>query len=362
MRSSWKAFAAILAGLLGFAALDSAVFRSGWYARYLEPSSSAGAVELTFLRERKHQAEWKEPLVLTMGDSRMNYSPKLANEYSASKSYRFRLTHGGVAGTNPRTWHYMLREIDPTARRYAAIVLPVDDYDDEDTYIDFTDYPLDVRYLAMLLRWTDAPEYPLSYTTPKWALEAWRACLFRGLNLQPDLLAFVADPKKRIADAKANRDWWPDGSYDFLEEEKNVVGLAVNWETRSVSYPPGADDFFKKTVETVLLRPNAPQTGRYGAYRRKWFGKIFERYAGSPTKFIFVRLPRGPVIRPAIDKVSHSIREFATRPGVLIGEEARANELERPELFKDALHMNRAGSTRYSVMLADDLARMLGAL
>mgnify|MGYP000656010397 CR=1 FL=1 len=55
-------------------------------------------MELVLLRERKHQAEWKEPIVLKVGDSRMNYSPKTANEYIVTKGYPFRLSHGGVAG------------------------------------------------------------------------------------------------------------------------------------------------------------------------------------------------------------------------------------------------------------------------
>lgn len=346
-------------GVCLFFATDAAIFRSGWYSPYLEPNSSAGMMQLTLRRERMHQAEWKEPLVLTMGDSRMNYSPKLANEYLASKGHNFRLTHGGVAGTNPRIWHYTLRELDPTARRYKAIVFPVDSYDDEDTYIDFTDYPLDVNYLSLLLRWSDVPAYPQSYTTPKHALEAWKACLFKGAALQPDILALLAAPSKRFEEAKVTRDWWPNGSYEYLEEEKNVAGLSVDWATRTATIPPGVD---RQVVETVLLKPTAPQTGKYGNYRRRWFEEIFKRYAGSPTRFIFVMLPRGPVVRPTVPTVSHSIREFASRPGVTLGDEHRFEVLEKPELFKDALHMNRAGSTLYGQMLADDLARMLGAL
>ena len=348
--------------LLIFIGADAAIFRSGFYGRYLEPDSSAGMMQLTLLRERKHQAEWQEPLVLTMGDSRMNYSPKLANEYAAQKGYKFRLTHGGVAGTNPRVWHYMLRELDPTARRYTAIVFPVDDYDDEDTYIDYTDYPLDVNYLSLLLRYTDLPEYPRSYTTPQYALEAWKACLVKGASLQPDLLAFFNSPKQRLETAHVTRDWWPNGSYDYLESEKNVAGLSIDWTTRAVTYPPGVNEAFKQAVATVMLRPNAPQTGRYGKYRRRWFEQIFRRYEGSPTRFIFVKLPRGPILRPPVQTLSHSIRDFASRPGVLLGDEHRAEPLERPEFFHDVLHMNRAGSTQYGKLLVDDLARWLGAL
>lgn len=348
-----------LLGVLLFLGLDGAVFRSGWYGQWVEPNSSAGAVQLTLLRARQHQREWKEPLVLTLGDSRMNYSAKLANEYAAAQGMQFRLTHGGVAGSNPRVWHYLLRELDPDGKRYRAVVIPVDSFEDEDTFIDFRDYPLDVNYLSLLLGWRDCWEYPRSYATWQYAREAWKACLFKGAALQADLLAMLAAPRQRVESARVNRDWWPNGSYEFLEEEKNVVGLKVDWATRQATIPPGVDP---EVVKTVLLRGEVPQTGRYGEYRRHWLGKIVERYRGSGTTVVFVMLPRGPVVRPPVKTVSASVRELGKQPGVKLGEEHRYEELERPEYFRDPLHMNRAGATRYGEMLVDELARLLGAV
>ncbi|MFN8938649.1 MAG: hypothetical protein ACK6DX_22605 [Acidobacteriota bacterium] len=347
---------------LGFAlffAADAALFRSGLYTPWLEPNSSAGMLQLTLARARKHQAEWPEPLVLTLGDSRMNYSAKLTNAYAASRGYPFRFSHGGVAGTNPRVWHYILRELDPSARRYKAIVFPLDSFDDEDTFIDYSDYPLDVNYLALLLRWSDLPSYPLTYTTPKYAREAWKACLLKGASLQQDILAFLTNPALRIEQARVTRDWWPSGSYDYLEEEKSVAGLSVDWNTGQVTVPPGMD---RQVLETVILRPNAPQTGRYGQYRRRWFGEILARYKNSPTRIVFVMLPRGPILRPPITTLSSSIREFARHPNVTLGDERRYQSLEKPEFFRDALHMNRAGSTRYGHLFTDEIAQVLGAL
>jgi lysophospholipase L1-like esterase len=34
--------------------------------------------------------------------------------------------------------------------------------------------------------------------------------------------------------------------------------------------------------------------------------------------------------------------------------------LEQPELFKDGMHLNRAGVERFSVMLAGEVERLLG--
>jgi hypothetical protein len=356
-----KVAVSVAAGVLLLLALDAAVFRSGLYASYIEPDSIAGTVQLTLLRERKHQQEWKEPLVLTMGDSRMNYSPKVANEHCASQGLPFRLTHGGVAGSNPRVWHYLLREIDPTSRRYAAIVIPVDDYDDEDSFQDYSSYPLDAKYLSLLLRWEDMPEFPLSYTIDKYRQEAWRTCLLKGPVMQPDVYAFLKNPSKRLADVKAIRDWWPNGSYDFLEAERDLRGLSVDFQAHTAQYPAWADANFKATVETVLLRPAAPQTGQLAAYRRKWFGKILERYQASPTKILFLRQPRAPFIRPTqwVQKKSHSVRDLAAPPKVQLSNENLFDDLERPEYFRDALHMNRAGSLEFSRRLADEVAQRL---
>jgi hypothetical protein len=362
VKTLFQVSASLLSALTLLFAADSLIFRSGWYERYLEPDSNAGATQLTLLRARHQQAQWSEPLILSMGDSRMNYSPKAANEYAASIGWPYRMSHGGVAGTTLRAWYYILREIDPTARRYKAIVLPVDDFDDEDTYNNFNDYPLDAAYLALLLRVTDLPDYPLSYTTPKYAYDAWRACLLKGLILRRDIQALLNNPRKRAANAKAVRDWWPNGSYDYLEDERNVSGLSIDWTTRAVTFPSYADEHFRETVKTVLLRPAAPQTGRYADYRRRWFGKIFERYRGTGTRILIVKLPRAPIIRPPelVSKLSSSIRDFAKVPHVRLGDEHRYEPLERPENFKDALHLNRQGSLQYTRMLVDELRVLMG--
>jgi lysophospholipase L1-like esterase len=111
------------------------------------------------------------------------------------------------------------------------------------------------------------------------------------------------------------------------------------------------------------MSPPAPQTGRLAAFRRAWYGRIFDRYRGSRTKIVFVRLPRGPIPRPdgLVRKKSSTIREFASRPNVLLCDEHAFDSLEHPELFRDGMHLNRAGVARFSPMLAEDTSRMLGS-
>jgi hypothetical protein len=44
----------------------------------------------------------------------------------------------------------------------------------------------------------------------------------------------------------------------------------------------------------------------------------------------------------------------------MLANEHAFDSLERPELFKDALHLNRAGIAEFSPMLADEVSRLLG--
>jgi len=70
----------------------------------------------------------------------------------------------------------------------------------------------------------------------------------------------------------------------------------LNWATLTATFPPGNDGLREQMNHFVLYRPY-PQTGRHAAFRRKWFGELVDRYRGTPTKLVFLRLPRGPVRR-----------------------------------------------------------------
>jgi hypothetical protein len=98
-------------------------------------------------------------------------------------------------------------------------------------------------------------------------------------------------------------------------------------------------------------------------FRRLWFGRILDLYRGSPTRIIFLRLPRGAVPRPAnlVEKKSSSIRGFASRPHVTLCRENDFEFLERPEFYKDGLHLNREGIARFSPKLAEEIGGILGA-
>jgi hypothetical protein len=352
---------ALLGAFVGLLALDGLLFRTPYYATILEPDSSTGVFELTLYREQQAQTQNGDNLVVTLGDSRFAYSPRLANELTAQTGYVFR--HAGVAGTDVRAWYYMLRDLDPTARRYRAVVFGLTDYDDEDEYFTPDDDIRALHYVIARLRWSDVPEFALSFHSPDVQWEALRGASLKGIVYQNDILSLLSHPTSRIEYARAARRNYDQWTYGYIETPRSMAGLQIDWKGWKVTFPPGLDQDQKDTVNRDLMREPAPQTGRLAAYRRAWYGRILDRYRGSRTKIIFVRLARAPIPRPdgLVRKKSSTIRDFAaSRPNVLLCDEHAFDSLEHPELFRDALHLNRDGIARFSPMLAEDISRMLG--
>jgi hypothetical protein len=155
------------------------------YAYIIEPESTAGVLE-----------------------------SRLRNEIVPSVGYTFGSI--SVPGTAPRCWYYELRSVDPAARRYAAIVIPSDEYHDQEQYPDARDS--DLHYVLARL--------------------------------------------------------------DYQSTEDSLTG-----EQRQL-------------IEEVVARDRPADTGRGTAYFRYWYGRILDRYTGSGTKIIFLRLPRAPIPPP----------------------------------------------------------------
>ena len=164
-------------------AFDALLFRTGIYSRIAEPVSTTGYFELTLRRELQKQSEFGDNLIVTLGDSRFGYMPRVANELTPESGYVFR--HAGVPGTNPEAWYYMLRDLDPSARRYRAIVFAVNDYDDEDGDVDPGLEPGPAQYYMDRLRLTDIADFTRSFKTPALRWAAFRNSLLKGFTKQP---------------------------------------------------------------------------------------------------------------------------------------------------------------------------------
>ena len=358
-RAAGRLIVLCLAAVVGMFGLDALLFRTNLYRPWLEPDSTTGLFESILWREQQAQLKNGDDMVVTLGDSRFAYLPRQANELTAQSGLVFR--SAGVAGSDPRSWYYMLRDLDPGINRYRAIVFGVSDYDDEDGTIETTEDPRSLRYSLFRLRLSDVIEFASSFRERANRWEAFRGGLLKGFVLRQDLQAFLANPKRRIAYVISVRNGFEDWTYRYIAESQSMAGLKIDWAKWKVTYPPGVDQDQKDTVRAVEMRRPAPQTGVKAQFRRQWFGKILDRYRGSRTKMIFIRLPRGPIPRPdnLVVKKSASIREFASRPNVYLVPEHAFDALEQPELFKDGMHLNRDGAAHFAVMLVREVSKIL---
>ena len=359
-RSQWRRLlAACLAACVGVIALDSLLFRTGFYTAILEPDSSTGLFEMILRRELDAQEHHGNRLVATFGNSRFAWSPKVIDLRPGPHPYLLRAA--GVAGSDARAWYYMDRDLDPTARRYRALVFGVDDYDDEDRGFNPNDDVRALHYVIVRLRFGDIFQFARSFDDPDLQFAALRGGLLKGMVFQNDLQAFLADPRKRLDYVRQCDRFWSMWNYNFEETTDSMAGLRIDWKTLQATFPPGVNDDQRATVNGFLAHPSEPQTGRLAAFQRTWYGRIIDRYRGSPTKIVFLRLPRGPIPRPdnLTHKLSGSIREMARRPNVILLDEHAFESLEHPELFRDGMHLNREGIQRFSYMLEDEIARVL---
>ena len=312
--------------LFGF---DASLFRSGVYRPVIEPQSYAGQTDLAL-----RQAALADPAkrnVLVLGDSRIaeGFSSQIANRVAGATT---RFVNAAVPGSTLRCWYYLLREVDPTSARFQAIVLPFDDYEDEDGEWDWADRVLDLRIVAFCLRLNDIWDFTASFRGWSERFEALRGIALRGFALKDDVQDFLLHPSRRMEKA---RQWKTSG---------------VGWLNGYQGNPGALPDSYRPQVRKLL-----PQNGRYSAYRRLWLGRILKRYEGTSVRVFAIRVPRGPFPQdhPA-GQLGSAVRDVRSDRLTVIGEKTFAS-LEKPENFFDDLHLNARGRESFSRLLAQTL-------
>lgn len=190
------------AGLLLFLIAEGLIFRSGWYGFWLEPNSSAGVVE-AYLYWLRHEPPSRVPEAVVFGDSRIAHALSAAAADAATGN-RIRFWNFGIAGTLPRDWYYILRDADPHRRRFAAVVLSLDQYSDEDYDDVFADRIVDLSFVIARLRLTDCAEFAASMNSAANRRLALWGCLLKGIVLRQDLGMFLRSAPDRL---KRAREW-----------------------------------------------------------------------------------------------------------------------------------------------------------
>ena len=349
----------LLGTAIAFVAIENLIFNTGFYAKILNPDSSAGALEMHLWNEHKRVVRDRNQ-VLVIGDSRMGFFPRYADQIKPEVGYTFATI--STPGSTPRAWYYMLRDVDPTARGYAAIVIGMNDYDDAETAEVHAERETDMHYLAPVLRWSDVIDFSSSYRSAALRARAALSVLLKGTVYKADFQDLLLHRKFRLEYSHQARRESSNWQYDYVGADDTVAGLRIDWGRKTVESPPAMTPGVKAEFEGDLFAPNWPTTGAREAYLKRWLGKIYERYRGSDTKLIFIRLPRGPYLRPEPPPYNphSSVRELARNPEVILDNEHDFDFLEKPEIFKDPWHLNAPGCGDFSRALAHRVREMLG--
>jgi len=348
----------ILAAIVFFIAFEGILFHTGLYSSIVEPDSTTGYLELQLGNEIRRPKPNRNQ-VLAVGHSRMSLLPRIVNEEKPGTGYTFATI--GLGGTTPRIWYYSLRAIDPTARNYAAIVIPSDDFNEPDTYDYQSERESDLHYLLARLELRDLLEFPWTYRSKKLQWVTFRGIILKGFVYKRDFLEFLDHPLARIAKARYDRSDSAGWYYGYGGVDQDLAGLTIDWQHKTMQFPDRVPEEHRKQIEDMLFPTLPPDEGRETAYLRYWYGKIIEHYRGSGTKLIFMRVPRAPISPPdPAPKLNSAIRQIAAQPDVVVLDERMFDQLEHPDFFWDAWHLNRPGMEAFSRLLATEVRRILG--
>jgi hypothetical protein len=347
-----------VACLLLFLLAEGFLFRLGWYNKYLEPDSTAGTVE-SYLYWLKRFPHGQLPEVLVMGDSRIaeGFSARAADQAAGN---RLRYWNFGMGGAVPRVWYYVLRDGDPTRRRFAAIVIALDQYSDQDSVDSIEDRFIDLNFVIGRLRLSDCGDFAASMRSRETQARVLSGCLLRGISLRHDAQDFLQHFQERI---RRSKDWRINGlgyvnAYGGREE--NLLGLSADFVNRAIHFPPGLDAERHDTVQAMVMPTPARQTGETTRYRKLWLGRILDLYKDSPTRIVFLELPRAPIPIPESTQPATFLEWALQRPRVSALPATTFRDLERPELFFDGLHLNSAGRGIFTGKIAAQIPPLIG--
>jgi hypothetical protein len=350
-----KSFFWVAATLIAALLVEASLYRRGWYNKYFEPSSSAGSVELPLYWLKRFRPAQGE--VLVVGDSRVaeGFSAPQAGDECGKRNLTF--WNMGIPGTFPRVWYYVLRDADPTRRRFEAIVFAMDNYNDEDQNDNPADHVWDIDYLVARLRLTDIFDFASSMKRPEDRRAALIGATLKGTVIQSDARDFLNGISSRIArtrDARERGIWFQD---NYGGHSEDLQGLTADWSTRTVHFPPGLSEDRRHSITESLMPKLPPPNGETTRYRMLWLGRILALYRNSPTRLIFFEMSRGPLPQPERAGPQTFLNWARRQSNVTFLDQMAFRDFERPELYFDGFHFNRKGrkvfTARFARLLLD---------
>jgi len=339
----------LLLGIAAFICVDGAVFHSGLYVSILAPSSYAGRVERITLAEKKRAPSGLKE-ILVLGDSRIaeGFSATLANELGSAAGLKFVSLGDPAASAN--TWYYMVREADPTKRRYSAIIIPYG-LGYEPSSAD----PLRISMTAPLLRYGDAFHFASGFQRWSGRFRAFVACILRGSAYQDDVVDLLSHPVARIMNIQqADK---PHSGSEYKGRDYDLVGTSYDASTRQVTFAPKLTEAQRLAFRKSLIQPSQSDTEYSLKLQRDWIPRIMNRYSDSPTAIVLTPLPRGPFLElGGFSKGYESVLPTSVIERTSFSLPGHTFEfLEKPEYYFDAFHLNAKGRQKFTETLVSEL-------
>jgi hypothetical protein len=339
----------LLLGIAAFICVDGVIFHSGLYVSILAPDSYAGRVaEITRAEKERAPSGLKEVLVL--GDSRLaeGFSTTLANELGSSSGLKFVSLAEPAASAN--TWYYMVRDVDPTTRRYSAIVIPYGI-----GYEPNSADPLRISMTAPLLRYGDCFHFASRFQRWSGRFRAFTACILRGSAYQDDVVDLLGRPFARIRSLRQESTRVHSRAV-YKGRDYDLVGTSYDATTGHVTFAAKLTEAQRLAFRKSLLQPSQSETEYSLKLQREWIPRIINRYSNSPTAIVLTPVPRGPFVQlPGFSRQYDSVlpssvfQRATSLPGHMF------DFLENPEYYFDAFHLNAKGRQRFTEALVSEL-------
>lgn len=350
-------------GVALFAAIDHTLFSRSLYFRVVAPQSALGTV-VQALDSPRHVPDGRRA-VLLLGNSRVGegFSASIADDVARRSGWTGTFVNSAVAGSYPRSWSYLLRQMQPTAGRIAAVAIMTASVQDVEGTDEFD--PLsDLALIHPLLRLADLPSIADTFPSRIGRQEALKAVLLRGYFYKSDVADLLARPWSRIHDVSLARQHGFEYIRDYPGRSPSLTGITFDPATGALFIPERLP-----AIQTSLLPSYATQLRTEPArlpsadYRRRWFGSIADICAQAGIPLFVYRIPRGPLhyLAGADDRPIGVLREMRDAGRIRLMPAAMFDELERPDYFFDALHMNSAGREIFSRRFAAALIERVQA-
>jgi hypothetical protein len=344
----------LLLGLAAFICVDGVVFHTRVYTSILAPDSYAGRMVL-ITRAEKDRVSSGLKEVLVLGDSRMaeGFSAAVADQLSGVAGFKF--VNLAEPASSVNIWSYMLREVDPTRRRYSAIVVPYGI-----GYEPNSADPLRISMAAPLLRYGDCVNFASAFQRWSGRFRAFTACILRGSAFQSDVVDLLEHPITRIRSVGRepiklhSRDVYKGRDYD-------IVGTSYDPKTGQVTFPPGLTEAQREAIRDSLAKPSQSETQEFLKMQRDGIQRILNRYSASPTEIVLTPVPRGPFAGlPGASMTFHAaFPSVVTQRAVCSLPEQTFDFLEKPEYYFDGYHLNAKGRQRFTETLVAELVGRL---